>query len=567
MTFNSCTDKQDNIKQEVFKLTQNTKIINVENIVQDINAIGLSQAWFEYKKFPLSLLSNKIIDTNVPYIWYCFDMIFDPDSLQPAFFLNSNDENQLLCWVNGDKIELEIKNKFLYPKIEFGNHDTVNIILRQRVSKYPSEKIKLITQIEEKISKLVKVPMITFTNNKRKTPKLIYKIFLRNFTRNGTFNGLENRLPYIKNLGVDALLLMPFHPQGEFNDLYEYSTPYSVKRHYSTNPDMGSKEQFTQMVNVADSMGITFYQEAVLDRTSRDHLYTYKQRNMYQKDSRGDLISPNEQGVLQKDLALLNTRKSDYPIFVYDYISYWENTANIKGFLLVNSSSVYKLNETSKTVFNNFSDIDMISDFDPGDTDSHDKHGLMNINNEFVTILSDVAHGSRNSKSLHTLLELESKLKSTSIHYIENAGSEKAIKIFGKSLYPASFLTMILPGIPMIYSGQELKNVAKMELTQKTTVNWRNEDKIFNNIIAKSLKEKIYPTKNNPIILTPLNKDLNIFACKIQNNKNSIFIYANFSDKTVAIELLDKKIVLTDEKSIYNNQLIKLSAYGYILAK
>ena len=37
----------------------------------------------------------------------------------------------------------------------------------------------------------------------------IYQVYVRNFTKEGTFNALNEKLDYIKNLGIDILYLLP----------------------------------------------------------------------------------------------------------------------------------------------------------------------------------------------------------------------------------------------------------------------------------------------------------------------------------------------------------------------
>ena len=43
---------------------------------------------------------------------------------------------------------------------------------------------------------------------------VIYQVYVRNFTKEGTFNALENKLDYIKKLGVDIVYLLPISPIG-----------------------------------------------------------------------------------------------------------------------------------------------------------------------------------------------------------------------------------------------------------------------------------------------------------------------------------------------------------------
>ena len=46
---------------------------------------------------------------------------------------------------------------------------------------------------------------------------ILYEVFVRDFSDQGTFKAVENRLDELVDLGVNALWLMPIHPNGEVN--------------------------------------------------------------------------------------------------------------------------------------------------------------------------------------------------------------------------------------------------------------------------------------------------------------------------------------------------------------
>jgi starch synthase (maltosyl-transferring) len=117
-----------------------------------------------------------------------------------------------------------------------------------------------------------------------------YELFPRSASpepgRHGTFKDVIARLPYVAELGFDILYLTPIHPigrafrKGKDNSPTaqpgEPGSPYAIGSeeggHKSIHPELGTLEDFRELVRVARTMGI----EVALDNAfqcSPDHPY------------------------------------------------------------------------------------------------------------------------------------------------------------------------------------------------------------------------------------------------------------------------------------------------------
>ena len=92
----------------------------------------------------------------------------------------------------------------------------------------------------------------------------IYEVNVRQYTKEGSFAAFEERLPQLKELGVDVLWFMPIQPIGKKNrkavgdtfvqDLaspdYEkyWGSPYSIADYTATHPRYGSVEDFKRII-------------------------------------------------------------------------------------------------------------------------------------------------------------------------------------------------------------------------------------------------------------------------------------------------------------------------------
>lgn len=93
-----------------------------------------------------------------------------------------------------------------------------------------------------------------------------YEIFVRSFydTNNdgiGDFNGVTAKLPYLKDLGVKTLWLMPIMPSPSYHG-------YDVADYYGVNPDYGTMSDFDNLLAEAKKHNIDIMIDIVFNHSS-----------------------------------------------------------------------------------------------------------------------------------------------------------------------------------------------------------------------------------------------------------------------------------------------------------
>ncbi|MCL1079111.1 alpha-glucosidase [Parashewanella spongiae] len=101
---------------------------------------------------------------------------------------------------------------------------------------------------------------------------IIYQIYPRSFkdsTGNGVgdLKGVIEKVPYIANLGVDAIWLSPFFtsPMKDFG--------YDVSDYKNVDPTFGTLQDFQQLITEAHKSGIKVIIDQVLSHTSEQHAW------------------------------------------------------------------------------------------------------------------------------------------------------------------------------------------------------------------------------------------------------------------------------------------------------
>ena len=110
---------------------------------------------------------------------------------------------------------------------------------------------------------------------------VFYEIFVRSFYDGngddiGDFAGLKKKIPYLKELGVDALWLMPINTSPSYHG-------YDVVDYYDTDPEYGSKEEFREFLKVAHKNGIKVIMDLVVNHSSSQH--PWFQKAAYEENS------------------------------------------------------------------------------------------------------------------------------------------------------------------------------------------------------------------------------------------------------------------------------------------
>ncbi len=106
---------------------------------------------------------------------------------------------------------------------------------------------------------------------------VIYEVHVRSFYDSngdgiGDLQGLIDRLPYLEELGVTAVWLLPFYPSPLRDEGYDISDYFSI------NPDYGTMNDFREFLREAHLRGIRVITELVLNHTSDQHAWFRKSR-------------------------------------------------------------------------------------------------------------------------------------------------------------------------------------------------------------------------------------------------------------------------------------------------
>lgn len=157
---------------------------------------------------------------------------------------------------------------------------------------------------------------------------VIYEVNWRQGTDSGTITEFEQQLPRLKDLGVDILWMMPIHPISEDGRKGGLGSYYAVKDYYAVNPELGTKEQFKDFVKKAHEMGFKVILDWVPNHSGRDNAWVTEHPDWYERDSTGNMYGPFD----WTDVYVFDYSNPEMRKAMIDAFKYWLTEVDVDGF-------------------------------------------------------------------------------------------------------------------------------------------------------------------------------------------------------------------------------------------
>lgn len=290
---------------------------------------------------------------------------------------------------------------------------------------------------------------------------VLYEMNIRQLTPEGTFQAAMERLPMLRDLGIDAIWLMPVYPIGEEGRKGSLGSYYSIRDYCAINPEFGTMEDFDAFVATAHSLGMKVLLDWVANHTARDAKWINgKSADWYERESDGTAKVPWD----WTDTAKLNYANREVWRGQIEAMRFWIEKHDIDGFrcdmaMLV---PIEFWQEASKVLHAIKSDVFMLAEAE--ELNLFDRAFDMSYAWEIHHMMCDIAKGARRVWDLrNTMYADREKYPATAMRMMftsnhdENSWSGSEFTRFGDSLQVMTALTFLWEGaMPLIYTGQEI---------------------------------------------------------------------------------------------------------------
>lgn len=371
---------------------------------------------------------------------------------------------------------------------------------------------------------------------------IIYEVNLRQYTPEGTIKAFIPHIERLHQMGVDILWLMPINPIGEKNRKGSLGSYYAISDYTAVNPEFGTLTDVQELVNKAHSLGMKVIIDWVANHTAWDNVWVEQHPDWYQKDSLGNLVSPFD----WTDVLALDYDNHALWKGMADAMLYWMDTAKVDGFrcdvaMLVRTEfwdSVRPLFEQRNP------EVFMLAEAEL--PEHHNRAFDMSYAWEMHHAMAAVAKGEKPATALgERIMEDLGKFgpdayrMQFTTNHDENSWNGTEYEKMNEAVNAMAALTFVMPGMPLIYSGQEAANKDRLRFFEKDTLDFSKTPmaELYKNL--SQLKKQNSALWNGNFggsfeIVTTSNPE-KVFAFKRVKDQNTVIYLANYSAEKVEI--------------------------------
>lgn len=406
--------------------------------------------------------------------------------------------------------------------------------------------------------------------------KTIYEVNIRQYTTEGTFKAFEQHLPRLKNMGIGILWLMPINPIGEKNRKGTEGSYYSVSDYLTVNPEFGTMADFKSLVDKIHRVGMYVIVDWVANHTAWDNNLVKEHPDWFTKDSAGNYVPPVADW---SDVIDLNYDNKELWRYMTDALKFWVKEYNIDGYRCDVAGMVpIEFWNMARKELDEIKPLFLLAEWDTPEmhqafdmTYAWGHHHLMN----------DIAQGKKSAVDLKDFYAKDAvkyfgdtfRMLFTSNHD-ENSWNGTVFERLGAAAETFAAYTFLVPGMPLIYSGQEAGLNKRLEFFEKDPIAWKEHrfGELYKKLVHLKLNnEALFCGMNRGALIHVLTSDENsIHAFIREKNGNKIFAVFNFSAEEKEIALCSNflKDDYTDyfsgeTKSFKTAETMKLKPWDY----
>lgn len=307
----------------------------------------------------------------------------------------------------------------------------------------------------------------------------IYEVNIRQYTEEGTFNAFSEHLPRLKELGVDILWLMPIYPISEAERKGSLGSYYAIKDFMKVNPEFGSQEDFRALVEKIHNMGMYVILDWVANHTGMDNDLIYTHTDWFMLDSLDQVAHPEADW---SDVAQLNYELEEVKHYMVDAMKFWVKDYNIDGFRCDVAYMVpIEFWEMAREELDQLKPVFMLAEAEQANL--QEKAFDMDYAWGLHHLMNDIAQCKKNVLTLDSLYNEPENIygpNAIKMNFIsnhdENSWKGTVFERMGDAASAMTVLSATLPGMPLVYSGQEAGLAKRLSFFEKDEIPWQEHE-------------------------------------------------------------------------------------------
>lgn len=366
----------------------------------------------------------------------------------------------------------------------------------------------------------------------------IYEVNVRQYTPEGTLNAFADHLPRLKSMGIKILWFMPLTPISLEKRKGTWGSYYASSSYNEIDPIYGTSDDFINIVKKAHQLGLKVMIDWVANHTGYDHEWTKTFPYFYHRDAKGNFTRMHEwEDVIDLNYSLPEVREE-----MIRSMQYWITEFDIDGFRCDMARTVpldfwaearAKCDALKPLLW--LAECEIFSYHDVFDL-TYGWEAMRSLDKYFSTGEISLDKIKAILKSYAEYPEGTGKLLFTSNHD-ENTYYGTEYEKYGLAAQAVAVFTCTWPGIPLIYSGQELPNKRRLSFFEKDEIKWTGNFELHNfykTLLNLRTQNKALHQNASVHILNTNTPDILAYLCQKENDQ--VLVLLNFGKVEISFE-------------------------------
>ncbi len=379
----------------------------------------------------------------------------------------------------------------------------------------------------------------------------VYEVNIRQYTPEGTFNAFAAALPRLKDMGVETLWLMPVTPIAQQHKKGSLGSPYACSDYTAINPELGTLADFKALVKKAHDMGFKLIIDWVANHTGWDHRWTVEHPGYYLKDSatKNFKMASGMDDIIELDYGNPALRRA-----MIEAMQYWVKECDIDGYRCDLASWVeVDFWKEARPQVDAVKPLFWLGEFD--ELDHPDYKPVFDCSYSWKW-MHETKTFYEKKQTVDVLTSLLHRYDSTVKHSMnlwfttnhdENSWNGTEYEKYGDMAKALAVFSITWDGIPLVYSGQELPNLKRLQFFEKDPIAWTSplamED--FYRSLLTLKKHNPALRAGDPGVTTYLLKtgvEKQVLAYLRVKGERAVLVLLNLSREKLRFEITDTQL-------------------------
>ncbi|GAC1427289.1 MAG: alpha-amylase family glycosyl hydrolase [Flavisolibacter sp.] len=372
----------------------------------------------------------------------------------------------------------------------------------------------------------------------------IYEVNLRQYSEAGTFSAFALHLPRLKDMEIKTLWFMPITPISEKNKKGSMGSYYACSDYTSVNPEFGTLEEFKKLVELAHDLEFKIIIDWVANHTGWDHKWTVEHPDWYEKDeASGDFKrASGMDDIIELDYKRLPMRQA-----MIEAMKFWVTQCAIDGFRCDLAAWVevdFWLEAIPEV--NKLKPLLWLAEADPYDNpeymqvfDAAYSWIWMHKTEDFYKKKLSFPDLVRILDNYGTVPGLRAWFTS---NHDENTWNGSEYEKYGDLAKTLAVFSCTWPGIPLIYSGQEMPNLKRLAFFERGPIEWKDQYGLHYFYRTLLKLQTTHPALDNfgKVERLQTSAQDRVLAYKRKKDQAEILVILNFSGDDLKVQMINE---------------------------